>query len=88
MKQPNHTYVRLYQGLAHQRDRILEMIASLRERRQAIGEPDDAYYDDCNDATWAKFDSDVAKLNSEVPEFITPSCNPNSRLWKALHPTT
>jgi len=71
MKQPNPTYVNRYQGLAHERDRILGKISNLRERRHAIGEPDDAYYDDCNDATWAKFDSDLEKLNSELQEFIT-----------------
>ena len=71
MKQPNPIYVNRYQGLAHERDRILGLIKSNREKRRSYGYPDDLYYDDCNDAMWAKFDGWVAKLNSEVQEFIT-----------------
>ena len=69
MNQPNPIYVQRYQGLAHERDRILGLIKRNREKRQAHGYPDDAYYDDCSDATWVKFDNDVAKLDAEVSEF-------------------
>ena len=55
-----------YMELMQKRDSRIDRTKELRDRRAAIGEPDDAYYADMIDVIWGEYDRQVTILCDEI----------------------